>query len=513
MRDKPVLVPDDAHNRALLENVHPPDWKNPVPPDGRYNLVVLGAGSAGLISSAIAAGLGARVALVERHLMGGDCLNVGCVPSKSLIRSARVVAEIRRAGSFGVRVPDGVEVDFAAVMERVRRVRSQISPVDSARRYRDELGVDVYLGSARFTGPDCIDVEGTELRFARAIIATGARAAAPPIPGLEEVGYLNNETVFSLTQRPERLAVIGSGPIGCELSQAFQRLGSQVTLLEMQHQIMGREDSAAARIVEAALRADGVRIELEAQLGGVIRVPEGKRLRYEQGGESHELVVDEIMVGVGRAPNVEGLGLEEAGVEYDVRKGVAVDDHLRTRNKRIFAAGDICLPAKFTHTADASARIAVQNALFGSLLPFARKRVSALTIPWCTYTDPEVAHVGMYAHDAESAGIAHDEFQIELAHNDRSQTEGDEAGFVKVLVEHGTDRILGATIVAAHAGEMISEISVAMAAKLGLGGINDVIHPYPTQAEAIRAAGGAYTRTRLTPRVARLFETILRWSR
>jgi pyruvate/2-oxoglutarate dehydrogenase complex dihydrolipoamide dehydrogenase (E3) component len=512
MPDTPVLVPDDAHNRVLLENVHPPDWKNPVP-DGRYNLVVLGAGAAGLISAAIAAGLGGRVALVERHLMGGDCLNVGCVPSKSLIRSARAIAEIRRAESLGVRVPDGVEVDFAAVMERVRRVRSGIAPVDSARRYRDELGVDVYLGAARFTGPDRVDVEGTELRFARAVIATGARAAAPPIPGLDEVGSLNNETVFSLTERPARLAVIGSGPIGCELSQAFQRLGTQVTLLEMQAQIMGREDREAARIVESAMLDDGVRIELEAQLTGIDRVPEGKRLRYERAGEAHELIVDEILVGVGRAPNVAGMGLVEAGVEYDERRGVIVDDYLRTRNKRIFAAGDVCLPAKFTHTADASARIAVQNALFGSLMPFARKRVSALTIPWCTYTDPEVAHVGMYAHDADDAGIAHDEYQIDLEHNDRSRTEGDTEGFVKVLVERGTDRILGATIVAGHAGEMISEISVAMAAKVGLGKLNDVIHPYPTQAEAIRAAGGAYTRTRLTPRVARIFETLLRWSR
>ncbi len=512
MPEIPALVPDDVHNRALLANVHPPDWKNPVP-DGRYNLVVLGAGSAGLISAAIAAGLGARVALVERQWMGGDCLNVGCVPSKGLLRAARAVAEVRRAPSYGVQVPQGVQVDFATVMERVRRIRSEISPVDSARRYRDELGIDVYLGSARFSGRQTVDVEGSELRFSRAVIATGARASAPPVPGLADLAYLTNETVFSLTERPERMAVIGGGPIGCELSQAFQRLGTQVTLLEMMPQIMGREDRDAARIVERALRDDGVRIELEARLSGVETVPQGKRLRYELAGELRELVVDEILVGVGRAPNVEGLDLDAAGVEYDGRTGVRVDDFLRTSNKRIFAAGDICLPAKFTHTADASARIAVQNALFGSLLPFARKRVSALTIPWCTYTDPEVAHVGMYASDAERAGIEHQSFEVDLEHNDRARIEGGAGGFVKVLVKKGTDRILGATIVAAHAGEMISEISVAMAARAGLGKLNDVIHPYPTQSEAIRAAGGAYVRTRLTPTVARLFETLLRWSR
>ncbi|MBW2282428.1 MAG: mercuric reductase [Deltaproteobacteria bacterium] len=512
MAESPVLLPDDEYNRALIESVHPPDWKNPEPA-GRYNLVVIGAGSAGLISAAIAAGLGARVALVERNLMGGDCLNVGCVPSKAMIRSARAVGEIARAASLGVHVRGDVEVDFAAVMQRMRRLRSAIAPVDSAARYRDELGVDVYLGQARFTGPDRIDVDGTELTFSRAVIATGARASAPPIPGLDETGYLTNETVFSLTERPERLAVIGAGPIGCELAQSFQRLGSRVTALELLPQVMGREDPDAAAIVERAMRADGVEIVLEAGLKQIERTPDGKRLVYEAGGETRELVVDEILVGAGRRPNVEGIGLDEAGVQVDPRTGVVVDDFLRTSNPRVFAAGDICLAAKFTHMADASARIAVQNALFGGVLPFLRKRVSALTVPWCTYTDPEVAHVGMYAADAEREGLEHETYRIDLEHNDRSRLEGDDEGFVKVLVQKGKDRILGATIVAAHAGEMIGEISVAMASGAGLAKLNDVIHPYPTQSEAIRAAGGAYVRTRLTPTVAKIFKTFLRWTR
>ncbi|RUL88026.1 mercuric reductase [Tautonia sociabilis] len=499
------LWPPDEHNQALVGNVHPPDWANPTP-SGRYNLVVVGAGTAGLVTAAGAAGLGAKVALVERHLMGGDCLNVGCVPSKALLRAARAAADVRDAGTFGVRVPEGTLVDFAAVMERMRRIRAGISPHDSAARFRD-LGVDVYLGAGRFTGPDALEVDGRSLRFGKAVIATGARASAPPIPGLEETGYLTNETVFSLTELPRRIAVIGAGPIGCELAQAFARFGARVTLLEALRQILGREDRDAAALVERSLRRDGVQINCCCNITEVRVEGAEKVLTLECEGAVDELRVDEILVGVGRAPNVEGLGLEQARVRYE-RAGVTVDDRLRTTNPRIYAAGDICSQYKFTHVADAMARIAIQNALF-----LGRAKASALTIPWCTYTDPEIAHVGLYEHEARERGIPVRTFAQKLAKVDRAVLDGESEGFVKVHVREGSDRILGATVVARHAGEMISELTLAMAGGLGLKALGRTIHPYPTQAEAIKRVADAYSRTRLTPFVKALFERWLAWVR
>jgi len=505
-RMQPRVLPDDQYDRALLENVHPPDWKNPTPV-GRYNLVVIGAGTAGLVTAAGAAGLGARVALIERHLMGGDCLNVGCVPSKCMIRSSRVVGELAAAEQFGVRV-GAAAVDFPAVMARMRRLRARLSAIDSAHRYTKEKGIDVYLGEARFTSRETIEVGGQTLSFKRAVIATGARAAEPPIPGLSEVGFLTNETVFALTERPPRLAVIGGGPIGCELAQAFRRLGCAVTLINDTPHVLNREDADAAEIAQRALVRDGVRLVLSAEILSVRRAGADKVLRVRHPGGEDEVAVDEILVGAGRAPNVEGLGLETAGVDYMPGRGVRVDDHLRTTNPRIFAAGDVCMDWKFTHAADFAARIAIQNALF-----FGRKRLSALLMPWCTYTEPEIAHVGLYERDAAARGIAVDTFIRPLSEVDRAVADGQEEGFVKVMVKRGTDQILGATIVAAHAGDMISEITLAMTAKVGLGRLANIIHPYPTQAEAIRQVGDMYNRTRLTPTVKRLFDAFLRLTR
>ncbi len=501
----PQALPLDEHNKVLVQNVHPPEWVNPEP-SGRYNIVVIGAGTAGLVTAAGAAGLGAKVALVERALMGGDCLNVGCVPSKALIRCARASAEVRNVGEFSVLAPNRVEVEFPAVMERMRRLRAGISANDSAQRFRD-LGIDVFIGDARFTGTDTVEVDGKTLRFARACIATGARAAGLPIPGLAKGGYLTNETVFSLTELPPRLAVIGAGPIGCEMAQVFARFGSQVTLLEAMRQVLPREDRDAAERIENALKRDGVVVNCCCNIVGVKQDGPEKVIELEGEGDCPDLPVDEILLAVGRAPNVEGLNLEAADVEYD-KTGVKVSDRLHTTNKRIYAAGDICFPYKFTHTADATARIVIQNALF-----FGRAKASALTIPWCTYTDPEIAHVGMYAHEAEEKGVPVVTFTVELSDVDRAILEGEVDGFLKVHVKKGTDKILGATLVARHAGEMISEITVAMVAGAGLGTLAKTIHPYPTQAEAIKKAGDAYSRTRLTPRVKRLFETLLRWRR
>jgi pyruvate/2-oxoglutarate dehydrogenase complex dihydrolipoamide dehydrogenase (E3) component len=501
-----LISPMDEHNRKLLSNVHPPDWTNPEP-SGRYNLVVIGAGTAGLVTAVGAAGLGAKVALIEKHLMGGDCLNVGCVPSKALIRASRAVAQVRGAGAFGIKVPDGVSVDFPAVMERLRRLRAEISANDSAARFKS-LGVDVFIGAGRFIGSDRVEVDGKTLRFSKAVIATGARAVTLPIPGLKESGALTNETVFSLTELPKRLLVIGAGPIGVEMAQAFARFGSRVTLFEGIHGFLNREDQDAAAIIQGALVRDKIEFLRGGDIEGVERSGAVRRVRFKNaGGPSEVREFDAILVGAGRAPNTEGLGLDEVGVAYD-KTGVKVDDHLRTTNPKIYAAGDICLAAKFTHTADFAARIVIQNSLF-----FGRKRFSALTIPWCTYTDPEIAHVGLYEKEALDKGHKVRTFVQKLADVDRAILDGETEGFVKVLVEDGTDRILGATIVASHAGDMISEIAVAMNNGVGLGGIGATIHPYPTQAEAIRKLGDAYNRTRLTPFAKAALKTILDWTR
>lgn len=501
-----LISPMDEHNRKLLSNVHPPDWVNPDPAD-RYNLVVIGGGTAGLVTAAGAAGLGAKVALIEKHLMGGDCLNVGCVPSKALIRASRAVARVREAGAFGVKVPDGVAVDFPAVMERLRRLRAEISVNDSAARFK-KLGVDVFVGQGRFTGSDTVEVGGKALRFAKAVIATGARAVALPIPGLKESGALTNETVFNLTELPKRLLVIGAGPIGVEMAQAFARLGSRVTLFEALHGILNREDQDAAEIVRKALDRDEVEFLCCVDIEGVERYGSVSTVRFKsKHGPAGAKEFDAILLGVGRAPNIEGLELDKVGVVYD-KTGVKVDDHLRTTNPKIYAAGDICLAPKFTHTADFSARLVIQNALF-----IGRKRFSALTIPWCTYTDPEIAQVGLYEKEAVDQGLKIRTFVQKMEEVDRAILDGETEGFVKVLVEDGTDRILGATIVASHAGDMISEISVAMNNGVGLSGIGATIHPYPTQAEAIRKLGDAYNRTRLTPFAKAALGTWLRWRR
>ena len=492
--------PGDQYNRELAANVHPFDWVNPAP-KRRYNLVVVGGGTAGLVTAAGAAGLGASVALVEKNLMGGDCLNFGCVPSKALIRAARAAAEMRDSAVYGIDSVD-VQVDFGRVMERMRRLRAELSAKDSVWRYRDEFGVDVFIGEARFTSVDTVEVDGQTLRFRKACIATGARAAAPPIPGLAGAGYLTNETVFSLTKLPRRVAVLGAGPIGCELSQTLRRFGAEVTLLERGPHILPREDEEAARLVEHAILRDGARLLTKARVKGVERRGDEKVLTTYQGSKQVELVVDEILVGAGRVPNVTGLGLESAGVEYDEAHGVKVDDRMRTTNRRIFAAGDVASRFKFTHVSDATARIVIRNALF-----FGRDRMSALTVPWCTYTDPEVGHVGLYEREARERGIAVTTFVQELRDVDRAVVDGEVSGFVKVLVRQGGDQIVGATIVARHAGEMLSELTLAIARGVGLGAIATVIHPYPTQAEAIKKVADAFNRTRLTPRVKRLFST------
>jgi pyruvate/2-oxoglutarate dehydrogenase complex dihydrolipoamide dehydrogenase (E3) component len=500
------VAPYDKHNEVLVGNACPPEWPNPMP-DGRYNLLVIGGGSAGLVAAVGAAGVGAKVALVEKHLLGGDCLNVGCVPSKTLIRSAKAIGDIRRSvgEEFGVSLNGDVSVDFAAVMERVRRVRADISHHDSAWRFKD-LGIDVYLGAGEFTSPTTFAVDGRTIEFSKAVIATGAGPAHIPIPGLAEAGYVSNVTLFQITEQPKRLAVIGAGPIGAEMAQAFARFGTEVYLFDMLPVMAGITDPDMLEILTRTFTAEGIHLRLESSIRKVEASGEAKRVIFEHLGETHTVEVDEILLAAGRKPNIDSLNLEAAGVET-TGKGLVVDDRLQTTAKNIYGAGDVAIPAQFTHTADATARIVLQNALF-----MGRKKYSDLIIPWTVYTDPEIAHVGQFPHEAEAAGAAVDTFAINIEDTDRGRTDAEE-GIVKIYVKKGTDQILGATIIARHAGEMISEITTAMMAGAGLGTLSQTIHPYPTQAEAIKKAADAWNRTRLTPTVARLFDTWLRWTR
>lgn len=500
------ILPDTVENRQWVDNVHPAGWINPTPA-GRYNLVVIGAGTAGLVCAAGAAGLGARVALIERNLMGGDCLNFGCVPSKGVIRAARAVHDARNSAGFGTSGNHGFTFDFSTAMERMRRIRADISHHDSARRFRDELGVDVFIGGGRFCGPDCIQVGDAKLFFTKAAICSGARAAAPPIPGLAEAGFHTNETIFSLTELPPRLAVIGAGPIGCELAQTFARFGSRVTLIATGARILGHEDPDAAKIMDDVLCREGLDLQLGVTIQEVRKNGNERIIHLESKGITQEIAVDGIVIGVGRIPNIEDLGLEEAGITCD-SNGVAVNDMLQTTNPSVYAAGDVCSCYKFTHTADAHARILLANALF-----MGRQKTSSLIIPWCTYTDPEIAHVGMYEQEAQQQGHQVTTLTVPLTDIDRSIIDGESQGFARVHLKAGSDRILGATIVARHAGEMISEFSLAMTNGLGLKAIAGTIHPYPTQSESLKKLGDAYNRSRLTSFAKRLLAGWLKWQR
>jgi pyruvate/2-oxoglutarate dehydrogenase complex dihydrolipoamide dehydrogenase (E3) component len=480
------------YDQRELQNVRPSDWKNPRPVD-RYHLVIIGAGPAGLLTALNAARVGAKVALVERDRFGGACFNVGCIPSKTIIRTSRLYAEMRDAENFGAQVPTGISVDFAAVMERMRRVRARISRRVSVERL-SAAGVDVYFGEARFAGPDAIEVEGKRLRFKRALVASGAHPKPPSIPGIEEAGYLTNESVFDLAQCPRRLLVIGGGPLGCELAQAFSRLGSQVSIAQDDPMFLGNEERDAAQILSDAMARDGIGIHLNTKTLNVRMEGTQKIVDLASDDYKFTLNVDEILVGIGSAPNVEGMNLEAAGVDYDKEAGIPTNDYLQTSNPQIYAAGDVCSEKKFPHIETAAADIVVQNALF-----WGREKLSALAIPWCTYTDPEIAHVGLYVKAARERGIPVKTFTVMMHEVDRAITDGEDEGFVKIHVREGTDKILGATVAASHAGEMISEISLAMSAGIGLAALARVNHPYPTQSQAIRIAANAYQATISSP--------------
>jgi pyruvate/2-oxoglutarate dehydrogenase complex dihydrolipoamide dehydrogenase (E3) component len=486
----------------------------------RYNLVVIGAGSAGLVVAAGAAGLGARVALVERGRMGGDCLNYGCVPSKALLRSAKAAAQPRRAGlGVGTTAP---AVRWAEVAARVQGVIDTIAPHDSVERFT-ALGVEVLQGHGRLSGPRQVEVRlaagGTRTLDAKAIVlATGSAPLVPPIPGLEETGYLTNETVFTHTELPRRLCVLGGGPIGLELGQAFARLGSQVTVVEMLPRVLPREDADAAAVVVAALEADGIALRTGRQAVRVEHGAGGKRVICRPAptapgapapaqGPEEAIEVDEILVAVGRRATLSELGLEAVGVRTEHGR-LQVDARLRTSVASIYACGDCVGPYQFTHMANAQARVVIQNAL----LPF-KTRMDYRVVPWATFTDPELARVGLSEDEARQRGVPYRAIVVPYAELDRAVCEGEREGFLKVLTPPGGDAILGATLVGAHAGELLHELVLAMRARLRLRDLSATVHIYPTLAEMFRTAGDQARKDSFTPRLQRIFRAYLRWAR
>ena len=477
----------DEAEHARLNHLHPPNWCNPTP-EARYDFVILGGGTAGLRAAHAAAALGVKVALVERHLLGGNCLNIGCVPSKALIRTSRLYAEMRDAEQFGAQSPADIQVDFAAVMQRMRDIRARLSRTSSVHELA-AAGVHVFFGDAQFIGSDVLQLDGATLRFRKALIATGAHPDMPSIDGLDAAGYFTNASVFDLISLPQRLLVIGGGPLGCEMAQAFCRFGARTTIVQNWPLFLPREERDAAQLLSDAFARDGIEVRLNTEVVSV-RVEDGQKLVHLVSDGYHSTVaVDAILTGTGRIPTVNDFGLDAAGVAFDGDHGVHVNDFLRTSNRRIYAAGDVCLEHKFNDMADATARMAVHNALRRG-----RQRLSDLTIPWCTYTDPEVAHVGMYVRQARERDIPVKTFTIPMHDVDRAVADSEEAGFVKIHVREGSDRILGATIVARHAGEMIGELTLAMVAGVGLRTLSRVMHPYPTQAQAITLAADACRR-------------------
>ncbi len=477
------LFPADIYNQKTIQQGHPPDWINR--DGGEYDLVVLGGGPAGVISAMTAAAAGRRVAITEQRLTGGTCVNFGCTPSKALIRCARAIHDAGRGTEFGFRFDSPPRTDFAAVMERVRRMRS-LSMAGDAVQTVEQAGAQVYLGHARFTAPNVVEVDGRQLRFRKAVIATGSDPLLPPIEGLRPGEYLTNETVFSLTELPARLVVIGGGPLACELAQAFHRLGSEVDLVSSTANLLAKDEREAGELIRRRFEREGLRLHLEytavrAGSGGLtVRGPAGTR----------ELRYDALLLGAGRKAKVDGLNLEAAGVRL-AKDGVEVNEYLCTSNPNIYAAGDVAFPEKFTHAAIATARLCVANALDG-----ANRSARELVIPHCTYTDPEVAQVGLTPRRAREEGVPIDTYRLDLAKVERAFIDGEEEGFAAIYTRRGSGEIVGATLMAAHAGEMISELTLAITNKVPLEGLADTVHCYPTQAEVFQRIALQYVGSR-----------------
>ncbi len=481
-------------------------YKKPATYD--YNLVVIGAGSAGLVASYIASAVGARVALVEKNKMGGDCLNTGCVPSKALIRSAKVLSYVRRAGEFGFR-KGNIDYDFGEVMERVQAVVQKVAPHDSVERYT-KLGVDCYAAEAEILTPWTVRAGEKTITTRNIIIAAGARPFVPPIPGLDSIDYLTSDTVWSLRRRPDRLVLLGGGPIGSELSQVFSRLGSTVYQVEMGPRILSREDPEISEAIQAGFESEGIHV-LTGHRATAIETDGGnKRLICDRNGEKVVIPFDEILVAVGRAATARGYGLQKLGVALAGNGTIETDEFLRTNFPNIFCAGDVAGPYQFTHTAAHQAWYASVNALFGGIKKF---RVDYRVIPWCTFTDPEVARVGLNELEAREKGIAYEATTYGIEDLDRAIADSENKGMVKVLTRPGSDKILGVTIMGPHAGDIIAEYVLAMKHGLGLNKILGTIHIYPTLAEANKYAAGEWKRAHKPERLLRWVERYLTWKR
>ena len=454
-----------------------------------YDLVVLGGGPAGLEAAETAARLGRRVALVERSELGGNSLNAGSVPSKAIIRSARACETMRDGDEFGVPAATVAPLDLGTVLARMRRIRTRIAEYHSAERLR-AMGIEVFFSEARFTAANAVVAGGAQLLFKKALIATGARPAASNIPGLDGIGFLTSTTIFEIKRLPDRLAIIGGGPLGCELAQALCRLGSHVTILQNEPKFLPCDDKEAAELLSMSLSRDGVTTRLNTTVVGARMGNGDKLIDTVNNGVKATIAADEVMLSIGRVPNVEDLGLQAAGVAFNSSEGIKVDDFLRTTNADIYSAGDVCMSRKFTNVAQASARMAVSNACNGE-----RKQQSHMMIPWCTHCDPEIAHIGLHTWDARQRSIPIKTFTVMMQDVDRAITDGQDEGFVKIHVREGSDEILGATIVAARAGEMINEMSVIMGAGIGMRKLAGILHAYPSQSDAIRLAAVEYMRS------------------
>ena len=472
------------------------------------DMVVIGAGAAGLVSAYIAAAVKSKVTLVEKHRMGGDCLNYGCVPSKALIRSAKLLSHVARAREFGVRRAEA-DFDFADVMERVQRVIAAIEPHDSVERY-EALGVECLQGQARITSPWTVEVGATTLTTRSIVVAAGAEPFVPPIEGIEDTGYLTSDTVWGLRELPRRLVILGGGPIGTELTQCFARFGAEVTQVEMAPRILVREDEEVAAMVAARLEAEGVRI-LTGHRAKACRVQDGRKLLIaEHRDEEVAIEFDALLVAVGRAPRIAGYGLEDLGIPTTAARTVEVNEFLQTRFPNIYACGDVAGPYQFTHTAAHQAWYAAVNALFGDFWKFA---ADYSVIPWATFTDPEVARVGLNEQDAKQQGVAYEVTTYGIDDLDRAIADEEAHGVVKVLTRPGKDRILGVTIVGEHAGDLIAEYVLAMKHGIGLNKILGTIHTYPTLAEANKYAAGEWKRAHAPVRLLAWIERFHAWRR
>lgn len=500
------ILPESPYNERLLENAHPPEWINPEPRK-IYDLIVIGGGPAGIVCATFAAGKGKKVALIEEALLGGECFNIGCIPSKSIIRTSRLYSDLINAENFGGRVPKGVNVDFASVMARMQQIRSQLSEHVSA-EHLQRKGIDIYFGRAEFASERSIKIAGHSLKFRKSIIATGSRPAIPDIPGLQDVDYLTNETIFNLKALPASMLVIGGGSIGCELAQAFCRLGSQVTIVQTDPMFLNNTERDGAQILSESMAQDGISIHLNSTVLKIRNDGDKKFADIISAGYITTVMVTDILIGVGQNPNTQNLNLNAAGIRCDMQGAIQIDQYFATSNHRVFAVGTVCNVSDWNHIPIGSAQTAVQNALSAD-----HRKIDSTAIPWCIYTDPEIAHIGIQVVQARAMNMPVKTFTILMHEVDRAVADSEDRGFVKIHVREGTDKILGATIVSRHAGDIINGISLAMEANIGLREFAKIHYPYPTQGEALKKAAFACLRSLRLSWLQRVCRHLKFWKR